>query len=119
MGNNFDYIVVGAGCGGATIASLLANDGKRVLLVDKNSSAGGKMSTFHKDGHTYELFPLNLVPFAPSLFEKLSERVGKPIRNVAYGTGDHVNILYSDRNNQLHLFDSSKKMSMFKAFGIK
>ncbi|MDR1589267.1 MAG: NAD(P)-binding protein, partial [Oscillospiraceae bacterium] len=76
----FDAIVIGAGPGGSTIAALLANSGKRVLLVDKNGSAGGKMMSIYRDGHTYEMFPLNLVPNAPSLFEKLSATVGKPVR---------------------------------------
>jgi len=49
---NFDAIVIGAGPGGATIASLLANDGKRVLLIDKNASAGGKMTTLHGTIHS-------------------------------------------------------------------
>jgi choline dehydrogenase-like flavoprotein len=29
---DYDFIVIGAGPGGATVASLLANDGKRVCL---------------------------------------------------------------------------------------
>jgi prolycopene isomerase len=71
MENNFDYIVVGAGCGGATVASLLANDGKRVLLIDKNDRAGGKMITIQNGGHTYEMFPLNLIPYAmPQVYLK-------------------------------------------------
>ena len=36
--NVFDAIVIGAGPGGTTVASLLANDGKKVLLVDKNNT---------------------------------------------------------------------------------
>jgi phytoene dehydrogenase-like protein len=43
------------------------------MLVDKNTSAGGKMITVQRDGHTHESFPLNLLPYAPSLFEKLAE----------------------------------------------
>ena len=43
----YDAIVVGAGPGGSAAAALLANAGKRVLLVDKNQSAGGRMMTLH------------------------------------------------------------------------
>jgi prolycopene isomerase len=115
---DYDYIVIGAGPGGATAASLLANDGKRILLVDKNPSAGGKMMTFHNGGHTYEMFPLNLIPYAPSLFERLSETVGKSVRNVAAEVEDKVNILYGDRSGKVHLLDP-KNFKTFKAIGIK
>jgi phytoene dehydrogenase-like protein len=48
---NYDVIVIGAGPGGSAAAALLAKEGKKVLLVDKNKSAGGKMMTIHdKDG---------------------------------------------------------------------
>jgi len=71
-----DVIVVGAGPGGTTVASLFANTGKCVLLVDKNSKPGGRMITINKDGFSYELFPINCVPQHNSLFEKLSKVLG-------------------------------------------
>jgi len=49
----YDVIVVGAGPGGTTVASLFANTGKRVLLVDKNAKPGGRMITVNKDGFSY------------------------------------------------------------------
>jgi len=113
----YDAIVIGAGPGGTTIASLLANDGKRVLLIDKNASAGGKMTAFHRDGHTYEMFPLNLIPYAPSHFEKLAEVLGKSdkVRNVAAEfSGDKVNILYHDREGKIHTLDSGN-LATFKS----
>ena len=70
-GNHYDAIIVGAGPGGSAIAALLANARLKVLLVDKNSSAGGKMMTIKRDGFTYEMFPINAVPARNSLFEKL------------------------------------------------
>jgi len=77
MENNYDAIVVGAGPGGVTVASLLANSGKRVLLADKNPKCGGRMMTVVKDGFHYELFPINCVPQHNSLYEKLSGILGK------------------------------------------
>lgn len=41
----YDVIVIGAGPGGSAAAALLAREGKKVLLVDKNKSAGGRMMT--------------------------------------------------------------------------
>lgn len=67
----YDAIVVGAGPGGSAIAALLAQEGLRVLLIDKNAQAGGKMMTVQRDGFSYEMFPINAVPARNSLFEKL------------------------------------------------
>ncbi len=69
--NAYDAIIVGAGPGGSAIAALLARAGLRVLLVDKNAAAGGKMMAVHRDGFDYELFPINAVPARNSLFEQL------------------------------------------------
>ena len=74
---SFDVIVVGAGPGGTTVASLLANAGKRVLLADKNGKPGGRMLTINRDGFAYELFPINCVPCRNSAFERLSKELGK------------------------------------------
>ncbi|MCL2299121.1 MAG: FAD-dependent oxidoreductase [Firmicutes bacterium] len=75
--NDYDVIVVGAGPGGTTAAALLANAGRRVLLVDKNAKPGGRMITINREGFAYELFPINCVPQHDSLFEKLSAVLGK------------------------------------------
>ena len=41
---NFDYIVVGAGFAGATIAERVANGlNKKVLVIDKRNNIGGNM----------------------------------------------------------------------------
>lgn len=43
---NYDVIVVGAGVGGLTAASLLAHEGKKVLLVEQSDRVGGRAMTF-------------------------------------------------------------------------
>ena len=58
----FDVIVVGAGFGGATCAALLAKRGLRVLLLEKNSQAGGKAMVISKNGFTYEMWPVIHAP---------------------------------------------------------
>ena len=120
--NNYDAIVIGAGPGGTTIASLLANDNKRVLLVDKNDRAGGRMSTFQRDGFSYELFPLNGVPSTNSLFEKLSATLGKeelvkPI--LAKDFGHLGKIYYEDVNGHVHGWEmGTSPVQMLKTFGV-
>ncbi len=121
--NQFDAIVIGAGPGGTTIASLLANQGKRVLLVDKNDRAGGRMSTFTRDGFSYELFPLNGVPSTNSLFEELSRTLGKqdavkPI--LAKDFGHLGNIYYEDKQGNVHSWAmGANPLKLLRAFGVR
>lgn len=77
MDTKFDVIVIGAGPGGSSAAALLAKKGKKVLLIDKNPSAGGRMMGIHKDGYNYELFPIHGLPFNNSRFEYVLKEIGK------------------------------------------
>ena len=43
----YDAIIIGARCGGAPLAMLLARQGQRVLLVDKCSFPSDTMSTHY------------------------------------------------------------------------
>ena len=121
--NQYDAIVIGAGPGGTTIASLLANAGKRVLLVDKNDRAGGRMSTFTKDGFSYELFPLNGVPSTNSLFEELSRTLGKqnavkPI--LAKDFGHLGSIYYEDKQGKVHSWAmGASPLKLLRTFGVR
>ena len=47
--NEYDYIVVGAGFAGATIANNLANNNKKVLVIDKRDHVGGNCYDYLKD----------------------------------------------------------------------
>ncbi len=78
MVDEYDVIVIGAGPGGSCVAALLAKEGKKVLLVDKNKAAGGRMMVIHdSQGFHYELFPINGVPANNSQFEAALKRIGK------------------------------------------
>jgi all-trans-retinol 13,14-reductase len=47
----FDVIVIGSGIGGLTSAALLARHAnKRVLVLERHSTAGGFTHTFHRPG---------------------------------------------------------------------
>lgn len=53
---HYDYLVVGSGLSGATIANLLKSAGKTVLVLEKRDVVGGNVSTEIKDGiiiHSY------------------------------------------------------------------
>lgn len=48
----YDYAVVGGGIGGCSVAALLNEEGKRVVLIEKEKTLGGCASTF-KHGENY------------------------------------------------------------------
>ena len=121
--NVFDAIVIGAGPGGTTVASLLANDKKKVLLTDKNNLPGGRMITFKKDGFKYELFPINCVPTKNSLFEELAARLNRQDR-VRPILGDDFPktsmISYEDKKGRVKTWDFTKSPSqLLQTFGLK
>jgi prolycopene isomerase len=120
--NIFDAIIVGAGPGGTTVASLLANDGKKVLIVDKNDAPGGRMKTFKKDGFKYELFPINCVPTRNSLFEDLAARLNKQDK-VKPVYGDEFPktsmISYEDKKGRVKTWDFTKSsFQLLQTFGV-
>lgn len=93
---SYDAIVVGAGFGGSSCAAILAHEGLRVLLVDKNTRAGGKAMTVSKAGFTYELWPVIHAPAEGSVCEALLERLG---------IGDKVEILKPVRQGATYIND--------------
>jgi len=66
-----DAIVVGAGPGGSVCAALLAKEGLRTLLVEKNDRPGGKALTVSRRGFSYELWPIASGPIRGGRWEEL------------------------------------------------
>ncbi|MBA7643731.1 hypothetical protein ES703_51464 [subsurface metagenome] len=63
--------MVGAGPGGAACAALLAKQGMKTLLLEKNDRAGGKALTLSSKGFSYELWPVAGGPSRSSRWEEL------------------------------------------------
>ncbi|NCC13963.1 MAG: FAD-dependent oxidoreductase, partial [Spirochaetia bacterium] len=61
-------IVIGGGFGGLSAAALLARDGWRVTLVEKNGQLGGRARYWHKDGFTFDMGPSWYL--MPEVFER-------------------------------------------------
>jgi cation diffusion facilitator CzcD-associated flavoprotein CzcO len=49
----WDTIVIGSGIGGLATASLLAQSGKTVLVLEQHWAAGGCMHTFESNGYRF------------------------------------------------------------------
>jgi len=58
MSDRWDVIIVGAGVGGLTAASMLVNAGVRVLILERNSHPGGTAYVYHRRGFTFPMGPL-------------------------------------------------------------
>ena len=57
--NKYDWIVVGGGISGITIAEILCRDGKSVLLLEKNKQLSSETSkVFHEWMHSGSLYSL-------------------------------------------------------------
>ena len=50
----YDAIVIGAGMGGLTAATLLAKQGMKVLLIEKEEQVGGYVVSFQRGGFTFD-----------------------------------------------------------------
>ena len=72
----FEVIVVGAGFGGASCAGLLAKRGKKVLLLEKNSKAGGKAMAFSKGAFVYTPWVVITAPVQDNAFERVLKELG-------------------------------------------
>ena len=74
--DEFDVCVIGAGYGGATVAALLAQSGRRVALLEKTARAGGKTQTTERKGYHFEMFGAVGIPALNSRFHELVETLG-------------------------------------------
>jgi len=54
MQNKYDVIIIGAGIGGLTAAAILAKNGKKVLVLEKNPVAGGYAVNFRRKEFRFE-----------------------------------------------------------------
>ena len=56
MSNKYDYLIVGAGLFGATVAQILSERGKRCAVIEKRERVGGNIATEEVDGITVHKF---------------------------------------------------------------
>lgn len=55
MKDNYDVIIVGAGIGGLATGSLLAQQGRKVLVLDRHNKPGGYATNFERGEFTFDV----------------------------------------------------------------
>ena len=71
----YDAIVIGAGCGGISCASILAKRGLKTLVLEYSERIGGCCSTFEDEGFHFDT-GASIVEFVPAI-DAIFERLGK------------------------------------------
>jgi phytoene dehydrogenase-like protein len=87
--NRFDVIVVGAGLGGMTAASLLAKCGLSVLMIDQQNKPGGACTSFKCEDHVFDAGAAMLYGFGEKGFRPfrfLMNELEEPIDAVSQAT---------------------------------
>ncbi len=90
--SNRDVVVVGAGPGGLASAMLLAAAGANVTVVERESYVGGRTSTIHQDGFSFDRGPTFFL--FPEILESIFETCG-------YNLHDEVSLRRLDPNYRL------------------
>ena len=70
-----DVIVIGSGFAGIASACYLAQAGKKVIVLEKNESVGGRASFFKAEGFSFDMGPSWY--WMPDVFEKFFGDFGK------------------------------------------
>ncbi len=99
---DYDAIVIGAGHNGLTAATVMARDGIRVLVVEKNQYTGGMAATTELiRGYRHEIAGSVLFPVPPEIWESLQldeiSTLAADVQSVNLGDPDSAPmVFYSD-----------------------
>lgn len=75
--NPKQIVVIGAGVGGLSAAALLARDGHKVTVIERNDQVGGRARIWKKDGFTFDMGPSWYL--MPEVFERFFGLFGEKV----------------------------------------
>lgn len=70
----YDAVIIGSGIGGLTSADLLAQRGRRVLVLEQSSRLGGCCASYDLDGHKFDVGAIFI--FYKELYDRFFEMMG-------------------------------------------
>lgn len=108
-----EIIIVGAGFGGLSAAALLAKDGHKVTVIDKNSMPGGRAQVWKKDGFVYDMGPSWYL--MPDVFEDFFALFGKKPTDYfdLKRLDPHYKVFYSDDTDVTLKADLEENKALF------
>ncbi|MEO0684557.1 MAG: NAD(P)-binding protein, partial [Cyanobacteria bacterium J06649_11] len=90
---NFDVIVIGSGIGGLTAAGLLSRYGKRVIVCESHTVAGGAAHNFRRRGFEFDSGPSFYCGLSESgslnPVKQVLDILGESLKTVAYDPLGH------------------------------
>jgi phytoene dehydrogenase-like protein len=122
MSDQWDVIIVGAGVGGLTAASMLVRSGLRVLILERNPHPGGTAYVYHRKGFTFPMGPLGFS--TPRLIREIFQRLDGndlellPVsyRIKAFGLDIPVSLTFPEMIEELTKLFSQEGRSIKKVF---
>lgn len=87
----YDAIVIGSGIGGLAAAVLLAHNGRKVAILEKNSIPGGRLTSWEKEGFNVDLGVHVISRGAKGPVYQCLEKTGVPFE-LSFNTVRPVNV---------------------------
>ena len=118
MKNNDDFLIVGAGLYGVTIARHLTNNGHKCLVIDKRFHLGGNVYdtpiTIEKDNASYTMTRHD---YGPHVFHTSNSLVIDFVTKYANFNNFRLNVLAIDDDNKLYHMPFNRN-TLYDIFGI-
>jgi len=76
---DYDVVVIGAGCGGLTAGAVMAQQGRKVLVLEQSDKIGGCCSTYEHGGYSFDVGATLLEIIRP--YELAFERLGTTLQD--------------------------------------
>jgi len=70
----YDVVIIGSGIGGLTVADLLSQRGKKVLVLEQSGRLGGCCASYDLNGHTFDVGAIFVL--YRELYERFFEMMG-------------------------------------------
>lgn len=110
-----DAVVIGAGIAGATAAALLAADGRRVVVLERDAHAGGCAASFGDRGYAFAVGATVGMGLEPGgVLRRVYERVGRTPRFEPVDPA--IRVFVGDRTVDLHTDRGAWAAEVARAF---